>query len=172
MKAFNELENQDLRWVQKSAWKREYELQTGDGETVAHIVRPSWWNSKALVESVGNRWEFERKGFWQQYIEIRSVGTGEEPARYYYNGKRLEFPDGREYHWRSNVWGSKWTWVTPNGDPVVGFQTGGVFRTNAEIHLDPDIAGMKALPLLVFLGWYLILLAQEDSAAGAVVIAT
>lgn len=167
MKSFAELENQDLRWVQPSAWKNEYELQTPDGSAVARIARTSWWNYKAEVEAIGNRWTFDRKGFWQHQIEILSVGTGEEPARYFYRGKRLVFPDGREYLWRSNIWGSKYTWTTLSGDPIVGFQTGGMFRMNAEIDMDPEVADMKTLPLMIFLGWYLILLARQDAAAAS-----
>lgn len=167
MKSFAELENQDLRWVQPSVWKNDYVLQTSDGSAIARISKLNWWSDKMEVEAVGNRWEFARKGWWQQRIEIRSVGTGEEPARYFYKGQRLEFPDGREYHWRSNFWGSKYTWVTLNGDPIIGFQTGGMFRMNGDIHMDPEVADMKTLPLMIFLGWYLILLARQDAAAAS-----
>ena len=170
MKSFNELESLDLRWEQPDMWKRRYELRSSEGELIAVLTRPSWWRQVAEIESLGNRWAFERKGFWRQRIEIRSIGTGDSPATFEYGalhqGGRLIFPDGRSLRWGStNFWSTKWAWMTEDGTPIVGFRTGGIFKTNSEVDLDPLLAGQKALPLLVMLGWYLILLQREDSAS-------
>ncbi|MCA9904863.1 MAG: hypothetical protein KC547_13495, partial [Anaerolineae bacterium] len=95
MKGLNELELQDLRWVQPSSWRREYELRSGSGELVGRMVRRGLLREIAEVEAVGNRWVFERKGFWNRRIEIHSAGTGDSPAEfdYHFVGGKLIFPD-------------------------------------------------------------------------------
>lgn len=175
MKTFNELENQGLQWTSRGVFKRSFELRTDDGELLGTMTRPSMWRSLMEVEAPGNRWTFERTGFFRRHIVIRSVGTGEEPAEFHYhlqNG-RLEFPDGRVVYWRQSNWmGTKWSWVTADGEPIVGFKTKGILQFNADIHLDTEAAQTKSLSLLVFLGWYIINLYQEDSAAVSVVATT
>ncbi|MDZ4765828.1 MAG: hypothetical protein SGI73_14880 [Chloroflexota bacterium] len=111
------------------------------------------------VDAPGNRWTFERKGIFRQRIEIRSVGTGGEPAIFHYQsaGGRLEYADGRVFFWKQGDF-----WATPNGDPIVGFQTGGALQMNAEISIDPDQDSEKAPSLLIFLGWYLINMSNQD----------
>ncbi|GAB4519422.1 MAG: hypothetical protein OHK0046_28260 [Anaerolineae bacterium] len=166
MKAFDELIQQDLKWVSKGSFKKNHELRTSDDEVVATMIQPSAWSNRVEVEAPGNRWSFERKGFWQQYILIQSVGTGSEPARFTYRkGGALEFPDGRVFHWKNNFWGNKWAWTTADDEPVIGFKTGGLLTLNGEVRVDEDSSDLKALPLLMFLGWYLINLYYQDAAA-------
>ncbi|MCC6612895.1 MAG: hypothetical protein IT320_05405 [Anaerolineae bacterium] len=170
MKGLNELEMQDLHWMQPSMWRREYELRTGNGELIGKMNRRGFWREVAEVEAVGNRWTFRRLGFFNRRIEIQSVGTGESPAQFDYRfvGGKLIFPDGRELVWRSsNFWSTRWAWSLPDGTPIVGFKIGGAFKINSEISLDPELADQKGLPLLIFLGWYLYLLHRDDSAAAA-----
>lgn len=169
MKTIRELEDQNLHWVQPSMWRSVFELRTEDGSVLATITRTSWFKSTVEVDAVGNRWVFDVKGLLRRSIIIRSVGTGEEPAHFVYkgiNGGELTFADGRLFLWKpSNFWGSKWVWTTAEGDPIMGFKTGGALKLNSEISLDPETEADKAPPLLVFLGWYLYLLYVESSAA-------
>lgn len=169
MKGLNELELQGLHWKQKGWLWRESQLLTGDDEVVATLRRPRWWSRAVEVDGIGMRWQMERRGFWRQRIEITSLGTGESPARFDYRwtmtGGTLTFANGTSYVWKQgNLWGTKWVWTDAQGTPVMGFQTGGVFRLGSDVHLDPN---SPAQTLLVFLGWYLILLHTEDVAASA-----
>jgi hypothetical protein len=174
MKSFNELESLNLKWVQTSAWNtRNHELRDENGDVMATMRQPSLWRSQVEIEAVGNRWTFERKGFWRYHVEIRSTGTDEQPARFTYRDRMLEFPDGRVYYWKqSSFWGSKWVWTDAQGTPILGFQSQGTFRYSSDIALDEEVASMKSLPMLVFLGWYLILMYYADSSSAAVVAAT
>lgn len=171
-KALAELESGGLKWVTPSMWKAEHELRTASGDVIARIHRPKWWNNVLYeVDAPGNRWIFERKGLWNRRIEIRSIGTGGTPATFYYqgiSGGRLEYADGRVFLWKKgNFWATRWVWTTENGEPVVGFQTGGSLRINADISIAPDQDNDKAPSLLLFLGWYLINLTMQDTAAAS-----
>jgi hypothetical protein len=170
MKDFAELELQSLKWVQTSAWKQNWELRNEAGETIAKMIRPKWWSQYAEVDAPGNRWSFERVGFWQNRIEVKSLGTQESPATFNIKMSKgeLVFTDGRTYTWKqTNFWGSKWAWIDEDGEPVVGFQTGGFLQVKGEMSIDPEGDETPLLGLLVFLGWYLITLYYEDATIAA-----
>jgi hypothetical protein len=172
MKTTAELEARGLKWVSTSGLRKNGELRADDGEVLATIRQPHIWSSLVEVEAVGNRWRFERKGFFRKRIEITSVGTGEAPAVYVYKGNkgRLEYADGRVFLWRpGDFWGSKWVWTTEDGVPLIGFKTGGVLRLSSQMSLHPDFEDDKAPSLLIFLGWYLIMLYREDTTSNAAV---
>lgn len=175
MKTFNELDLQGLKWVKTGTWWQEYELRNQDDEVLAKLKRPRWWNYYAEVDAVGNRWSFERKGFWRPTIIVKTIGTGEESAKFHYEfyDGRLQFPDGRVYHWKqSDWWGSKWTWTEADGTPVIGFKAGGFLQINSEISIDPEFAvNTPSLALLIYLGWYLVTLYYEEASSTTLIIA-
>lgn len=176
-KVLNDLELQELEWVAANSWQRSFDLRDGDGEVVARLTRPTWWNSIAEIEAPGNRWRFEPYGFWKRRIRVRSVGTDEIIAEFIPNSwdphkGTLQFTDGRSFHWQpSNMWGSKWVWMTDNGEPILGYRAGGLFSLKGELNIEPERADTPSFGVLVFLGWYLVLLQREDSAA-VVMVAT
>lgn len=168
-KTLAELENQGIRWTKPSFWRNDFELCDEHGAVIASIHQPSWWRDLVEVEASGNRWIFNRKGFWNRRVEIRSAITGDEPAVFRYNWSgtgQLEYPDGRVFHWKQgNFWGTKWVWTNPDGEPLVGFHTKNSFKLSADISLDPELENAKAPTLLIFLGWYLVVKHHEDSSA-------
>jgi len=174
MKSFAELETQDLQWVkaQSGWWKPAvFQLQDANGEVYASIHRGNW-NSQATVDASGNRWKFERqiRFFKPTRILITSLGTGDQPAEFIQRGMHgtLTYPDGREFSWKALGLGmTKWLWTNAQQEAVLGFEMKGFWKTRGEVRINPEIAAEKAPPLLLFLGWYLILLAQDDAAASA-----
>ena len=177
MKTFEELETQDLQWVRaKTGWWKpaSYELQNTDGEVYAAIHRENW-SARVTVDSPGNRWTFDRqvRFFKPSRILITSVGTGEAPAEYIQKGNSgtLTYDDGRVFRWKALGLGmTKWLWTNERDQAVLGIEMKGFWKTRGEVRINPEIATEKAPPLLLFLGWYLILLAQDDSAATAATI--
>jgi hypothetical protein len=174
-KSLAELELQELQWVPTNQWQRSFDLKDGAGEVVARLKHTSIWNQVAEIEAPGNRWRFEPYGFWKRRIRVRSVGTDEviaafTPDTWNMHQGTLHFDDGRVYHWRqSNLWGSKWAWSTDDGDPVLGYHTGGLFSFKGNLSIEPERADSPSFGVLVFLGWYLVLLQRADSATvGAV----
>lgn len=170
-KTLAELENQNIKWHQKSFWREHYELCAEDGTVLGTMRRTSIWKSCYEVDAVGNRWQFEPKGFWWRRIEITAVASGDQPAVFTYKrpGGVLRYPDGRTFIWRkASFWlGSKWVWTTEDGEPLIGFKQGGGFRVNADISVNTDLVSQKAPSLLIFLGWYLITLFRQQQAAAA-----
>lgn len=163
-----------LQFTQPKAGKSRYELRSESGDLIGTMEKPSVWKSLALVDAPGARLELDRAWSWRggYRIPVRSAGTGDEIALFKPNtwtaGGTLTFANGRIYHWKSNTWGSKWTWIDEQDEPVLGFAVGGFMKPNADVHF--DTAEPETLVLL-FLGWYLYTLYLSDSAT-AVIAAT
>ncbi|MEO1288287.1 MAG: hypothetical protein AAFV93_11005 [Chloroflexota bacterium] len=171
MKAFNDLNLQELHWVEANSLTSRQELRNEQDEVIATIEKEKWWKGTYLVDAPGNRWVFEPKGILSRRIEIYSAGTGDLMTTFHYRGMtsggRLTLPDGRTFRWKSlSFWGNKWAWLEGedgDDDPVIGFDTGGFFRARADLTFDED-ADFPAL--LVFLGWYLHRIYRQQQAAG------
>lgn len=176
-KKWEDLDIQELTWKKNGTWSGvfDYTLQDADGSAVATIKRPQWWNNRIEIDAPGNRWSLERKGFWKRRVEIIALATGDVPAVFFYKHQQghVEFADGRVYYWKNHsIWGARWAWTDADGKPLIGFHRAGVFVPRGELYFDSATETMRSVPLLVFLGWYLVLLNVMDSSAATVVVAT
>ncbi|MBL8133219.1 MAG: hypothetical protein JNL42_15265 [Anaerolineae bacterium] len=180
MKTLADLELQDMTWVKarRRGWfdKPRFELRAGSGEVLATIVRKGGLRSGAVVDAPGSRWllDYRTRLFKRPVLTIQSVGTGDEPAIFETRGYegRLIYPDGRVFTFTRHTRMFKpprWVWTMEDGSPILGIELKG---TRGEISLDPDIPtevlAQKAPPLLLFLGWYLILLYEDTQMAASV----
>lgn len=162
MKAFDELDSLDIHW-ETNTWGTKHTLKDAHGDSIAEI-RYNAWHASATVEAVGNRWRFLARGFFRRTVDVISVGMNERYATYAYKGRTLSLADRREFYWnQANIWGSKWVWMDADGDPVIGFQTGGMLRFKSDVRVDPENADDKSLPLLTYLGWFLLYRQREQS---------
>ncbi len=172
-KKWEDLDIQELTWKKNGTWSGmfDYTLQDADGSAVASIKRPNWWSTRIEIDAPGNRWSLERKGFWKHTIKITSLATDDIAAVFHYRWNsegHVEMADGRVYYWKSHsIWGSRWAWTDADGKPLIGFHKAGVFVPRGELYFDAETETMRSVPLLVFLGWYLVLLHTMDSAAAA-----
>ncbi len=88
----------------------------------------------------------------------------------------LELAEGRTVRLRSaNFWQSEWVWEEKD-QPMVRFKgRHGIVKAKGAVEIQPGAASLPDAPLLILLGWYLILLHADDTAAasaGATVAAT
>jgi hypothetical protein len=83
-------------------------------------------------------------------------------------GGTLELADGRTVDLRSaNFWQSQWVWHEKD-QPLILFKgRHGIVKAKGAVEIQPGSAGLPGTPLLVLLGWYLILLHAEDANAAA-----
>jgi hypothetical protein len=152
--------------MQPLARKRDHELRAGD-DMVASLRFQR--GSLADAEADGRHWTFKRQGFWQPRVTVRVAGSDADIAIFrphWAGGGTLGFPDGRSVRLSSaNFWQSEWVWQEKD-QAVVRFKgRHGIVKAKGAVEIEPGAAGSRDLPLLVLLGWYLILLHAEDSAA-------
>jgi hypothetical protein len=168
----------ELTWTVSQTQKRTYELHA-DTEVVATLYQPSRWRSYRLGIAADGQWTFARVGMFLQRVVICDADSGAEVAhlaRTGWTGKAaLTLPDGSQYQWRSgSAWGSKWVWLDASGQPVLRLRQFGALRPQCAVAVEPTATASQPLALLAMLGWYLMMLMSEDTAAttAAVIAAT
>jgi hypothetical protein len=165
-----ELAGRDLKWLQPSALKREFELRSGS-ELVATLVFRSAWGTFATAKSGEGSWTFKRVGFWQNKASIRRPGSETDLALFKDNtwstGGTLAFPGGRKFRATTNIWDTELAFKTESEDLLMRFKYGGVFRKSADVEITELGQASPELPLFVLFGWYLVIMLDSDSSSGA-----
>lgn len=171
MRKITEL-NDGMEWVQPDGLKMQYELHAG-GDVAATLRFRSSFGTLPTAESADGCWTFKRVGFFQTRVTVRTCGADNEIAIFNNNtwtsGGALEFPDGRTFRATSNFWQTKLEFQTEQGDVLVEFKRGGVLHISARVLLRSGVLRTADVPLMVMLGWYLIVMMAQDAAAAAVI---
>jgi hypothetical protein len=168
VRAISEVAGQELLWIQPAVRQREHELRAGD-DVVATLRFQR--GSLADAQASGGHWTFKRQGFWHPRVTVRTAGSDTDIAVFqprWVGGGTLEFPDGRTVRLSSaNFWQSEWVWQD-NEKPLIRFKgRHGIVKARGAVELQPEAVASPDLAMLVLLGWYLILLHAEDSAAAS-----
>lgn len=167
-----------LYWVQPRAFDRRFELRAGEDLAVATLRFKSSFGTLATGEANGQSWTFKRVGFLNPRVTVRWAGAEDDLAIYYprWQGDgTLEFADGRVFRWESiNFWGTQWSFFDSSGEPLVTFKPGAdkfrlsdLFKTQAFVEISSRGYALAEAPLLALLGWYLMILRNDDTAAVA-----
>lgn len=158
-----------LSWQQPQAFKCEYELRAGD-ELLAALRKTRKFGAAMDAEIGATRFKFEPAGFFRSRVAVREAGAAGEPAVFqagFCSGGQLLLPDGRSYRWKmTSFWGSRWAFLDDSDRPVVGFTTRNRFlRAGCDVEIVPGALARPELPVLILLGWYLLLRMREEKAA-------
>jgi len=158
-----------LIWTQSKSMSRQYQLKSGD-TLIGNLGFEKASGSRASAEVTSQRWTFKREGFFHPRVTVRVPDSDVNVAVFHpqwSSGGNLDFPDGHQLRWRcTNFWGSHWAFVHADNRPSILFRHHeGILKASAELEIDPADTSLPDLPLLVVLGWYLIILSAEDAAA-------
>jgi hypothetical protein len=176
MKDFSELKGQQPEWRQPKTGGRVYELRLDD-KLFAVLTFRSAFGSYATAEFSGGKYTFKRVGFFTPHVTIRREGEEADLAVYRPNwtgAQGMLDLDGKTFSWRpANFWATRYAWYA--GKEVLLHYRQGVedkhfsdlFKTQAQVELTEAAWDLQGLPLLVLLGWYLVVLYEQDSAAVA-----
>ena len=64
----------------------------------------------------------------------------------------------------ANLWQTEWVWHDKD-HPLIRFKgRHGVIKAKGAVDIEPEAVKLPDLPLLVLLGWYLVLLYAQDTA--------
>jgi hypothetical protein len=161
------LVGQTLKWVRSRAVKGEDELRLGE-QVIARFRSRSSFGPFSTAESLYGSWSFKRKGVLLWRVSIHLLGSDSEVAAFNYDSVSrdgtLEFSDGRKILATTNLVRSKLKFRTEAGDVLVKFRRRGFFHESADVDVPPQVTTFSELPLLIMLGWYLILMLAQDEA--------
>jgi len=169
------LSSAPLEWVQPKTFQNRYELRSGEN-LAATLEFPKAFGSLAIAAAADGRWTFKRVGFFSTRITIRVEGQEDELAVYHpkWTGTegKLQFSSGEIYTWKvANFWATQFVWLA--GDQQLVLFRPGVedssmsdwFKTQARVEIRPEASTLSHVSLLVLLGWYLMILKEQDDAA-------
>jgi hypothetical protein len=160
-----------LVWTQPKAMSRTFELRSGDA-LIGQLRFEKPCGSLASAEVAAEKWTFKREGFLAPRVTVRAPNSVPDLAIFrphWGSGGTLDFRDCLRLRWRcTNFWGSQYAFVGGDDRALVRFgHHEGFFKTSARLEIDPSSAAIAELPLLVALGWYLMILAAEDATVAA-----
>lgn len=170
----------ELVWVQPRATKRYFILKSGE-RSFGQLEFRSDFNSLADAISADEAWTFERAGFFSPQITVRRAGSEIDLVNCQPNWigteSEIKFSGGEMYLWRvTDFWATRHSLSNGDGIELVTLRSGSdekvisnLFKQQAQVHITFEAWQLVELPLLVLLGWYLVLQQQSDSAALAIV---
>lgn len=157
LKRLDEAAGRSLAWVETQKFPRSYQL-LADGDLFATMHWESIWKSRALAQAADARWALEHQGFFHNRVEISEAGSGAVLATFKsgWAGKgQLLLPDGRQFRWgRPSFWATDMAFRDERGSILLRYKTR-LLSTGSQVLIEPIAFGMRELPLLVLLGWYL-----------------
>jgi len=169
MRAIRDLSGQELRWSSISPWQRRFALHAA-GELVARLRWEKAFGSLAHAETASATWTFKRYGFLRPAVSVRVPGSDADVATLemgWVGRGTFHAPEERKYGWvNASFWRSSWNWIDAQGEPLVLFEPEFLKRA-ASVRLAPGATDSPDLPLLVCLGWYLMVLMADDAGAVA-----
>lgn len=171
MRRISELIGSELKWVQPTAFKMQYELRSGN-DLVAVLRISGLFRDQAAAESADGFWTFERVGFWRNKVRVRARGSKADDAvfktsRWGDGSGMLQLPDGRKVSATTNFWRTEYQFSNEAGEPLLRLSGGGVLRQNANVEVHARAARMPELPWLVMLGLFLMVIARADASSAA-----
>jgi hypothetical protein len=172
MIALREAASSNLSWQQPRAMKAEYELRAGD-ELLATLWKSGAFGMAMEAEIGTARFTLKAEGFLRSRITVQGAGVAGGPVVFFrtgfLGGGQLALPDGWSHRWKmTSFWGSRWAFVDDSDRPLVSFASRhGFLRAGCDVEIAPGALARPELPVLVVMGWYLLLRMREDSAAAA-----
>lgn len=163
--------DREMRWVQPEQRERRFELRSGD-DVVARLDWQKMLGTLATARTAAGEWTFKRSGFLSPRVTARAPGSDADVAIFVpaVNGNGTLETVGRKFAWKNvSFWGNSWAFLSQDGKPLVTFKPGcgldTILRLETQVSVAPDAAGLPELPLLLALGWYLMMLMADDTAA-------
>jgi hypothetical protein len=169
MRPIAEVAGEELIWVQPARTVQAFDLRAVE-EVVGTMAFAR--SSLATGTTAGQEWTFKREGFWHPQVTVRVAGSDDNIATFkpsWGGGGTLQLAEGGQLHFgAANFWHSQWDWQSAEDKPLVHFKSHhGFLKMEGEVGIEPDAMAMPELPLLVVLGWYLLILFARDAAAAS-----
>ena len=173
--------NLELFWEQQKASRRNFVLCSGE-QIFARIDFTSAFSTLADAKSGGEHWTLKRVGCLSSQVTIRRVGSVVNLATYHPNWTgsqgQVRFSTGEIYNWEvANFWSTQYAIHSEDGNELVTYRFGSksrklsnIFKQQAQVVITPEAWQLQELPILVLLGWYLIVLQADDLAAAATIV--
>lgn len=180
MEAFSTAIGTKLYWIQPRTLERKFELRAETG-LFGSLSFATALGTLATAEVATGSWTFKRVGFLNPRVTIREAGRDADLALFwprFWGGGWLEFANGGKFPWKSiDFWATTWGFADTREELVFTMKPGAeqpklsdLLKTQAVVEIGTHSFGLTELPLLLMLGWYMMIMQKEDAATTAVVV--
>jgi hypothetical protein len=167
----------ELLVVQPRLFERRFELRSGTA-LLATLSFESTLGTLATAETATEAWTFKRVGFLNPRVTIRERDREVDLAAFWpkvWGSGWLGLADGRRFQWKSlGFWSRAWGFTDASDEFLFTLKPGAeesglsdLLKTQAVVVVAPHAYGLTELPLLLMLGWYLMILQLEDATTAA-----
>jgi hypothetical protein len=152
-----------------------YELWGGQ-DLLARLKWTKDSGSLAIGESAQNVWSFKRIGFFATQVSVRVEGTEDTVAMFSPNWRgdgKVTLSDNRGFVWKSTAfWKANYLLTDESGTVIFSIKhSSSISPDTAEVRLGPARVDNSTLALLVMLAMYVGVLAIQDGADSATMVA-
>ncbi|OGN90953.1 MAG: hypothetical protein A2Y88_14160 [Chloroflexi bacterium RBG_13_48_10] len=170
----------ELYWVQPLTMRNNFILRSGE-RIFGRLEFRSVFSSLVQAVAAHETWTFNQVGFISPRVIVRRSGSESDLASYQpkWTGTegQIKLSRGEVYIWRvANFWSTRYAIANKDGTEIVTYQSGSdekkisnLFKQQARVHITLEAWQLSELPLIVMLGWYLVILHYSDSSAAAVI---
>lgn len=130
-------------------------------EPVARFAITDWLGS-ALVESGDGCWRFVSAGFLRSKLMIYSSDSALELGCLDAAHNLIQLADGRGIIANVNLWRTRAELLTVRGEPLVQYTNPSLYPATT-VELGASAAGLRELPWVVLLGYYVLLVLRIGS---------
>ncbi len=173
MKSFSEISSSRLILENSESDKKIFDLKD-NSEIVAQLEFMKFWGSLAEVHTTEQVWSLKRTGFWQNKITVRKKGEEQNVAIIPYSYAKIEYisSDGTHLFLKNtSVWNSEWCWVTTENQNVIEYRLTNCLECSGGLTINESFKEkIPNLLLIAMIGWYILILIEEDTEASTVAI--
>jgi len=154
------------QWKPMKGLRRHWELYRA-GEPIGGLRFENAFGSLATGRFRDEAWTFKRAGFLHPYVTVRRAGSERELSRAILSWSgNAQLEVGRApYRLVGGTWRSDRTWVDRKGATLATIRPKSALKLSGTVEVPDAIDDHVDLPLLLVLGWYLQVLAEEEHAA-------
>ncbi|MBE9583794.1 hypothetical protein IM792_04985 [Mucilaginibacter sp. JRF] len=171
---FSKFNNRNISklYMQRHGWvKPEFELRDdvySYGKLTFKTVSIKHAGTATLADGLLN---FKLEGFWQKRVSVvdgNDVLVGKLKIKAFSSTAEFILADGTIFYLkRSSFWKARYTWRSDAHGPLLHIHCHAFTKTD-EVFIEQSTAPLAWVPLLSFVGFYLIITKQRQAAAAGV----
>jgi hypothetical protein len=166
MKKFSEYIGDELIIFQKSIWKREYELRSGE-EFIARLYYPKFFGDRTELSILNEVFEFYRPKFFSRDVAVRKKGYQNSFAHFKNNffGSKgiLELPRGKNLNMKFGIFKKQTEIFLGENDLLVTIFSRSSVKRRSEVVIEKRSEIIDEYPWIVMFGFYLSQLRKRSS---------
>jgi len=170
MRKISDYIGNELLIFQKSIWKREFELRSGD-EVIALMYYPTFFGDRTELSIQNEVFEFFRPRFFSREVAVRKKGYENPFARFTTNffGRKgaLELPMGIKPNMKFGIFKKQTEIYLGENDLLVTILSQFSVKRRSEVVIAKRSELIDEYPWIIMLGFYLSQVRKRSSAVGS-----